>query len=516
MASPYARKTPIAAAVRPQLHRDPSSQALALARAEDGQGGGEADNSFDSFDERPRSRNNKGGGGLLGRIRKSIGWLTGRSAAAVQDDNDAQEDEEEELATNNNDDEESRMTGRNTAASRSMLLPAGIPAPPPPAKKRDFTSTATAASVASRSQLDGDSGAPESAKRIRTSHSTLNLPGSSTAAGSVVPANLARLASPSMLNGSNNGRARSPLRNPSPTRSAYGSTAQSQLAAGQSRMFNLPTSATFNGLPNSSRSSMTVPRRSMSPGTQYALAPAPVSGGSTSTSLFGLQSQSPFKSAHSATLPPSSAGGALRSPDFTGLNISNGLARSPSVPRERLAIQQQQGSRLYPYSQQQRPSSALSYASGAGGGLPTSFSVGANLSFSGGGQNKRSYGSMSPTRISPMFGGYPRPTTGAAGGGSNISPTSTDFSEYGRTAKRQKKEVVWQSGKGFVAVDVVAADGGDDRLENGDEGGGGMPKNAAELTLERLENLRRPQLDSLRNRVGLLSFFLFLSLKLEY
>lgn len=179
------------------------------------------------------------------------------------------------------------------------------------------------------------------------------------------------------------------------------------------------------------------------------------------------------------------------------------------MPRERNSVHQ--GSKLYPYANMAtlpRSGSVLSRPStlasaGATAGLPSSYSLGANLSLNLSGK-KRPYGALS---VSP-------PRSAVAGqriyspfrAPSNISPTHTDFSTTtseaaARANKRQKKDIVWIEGRGFVAVDVDGKPVEDREREEREMMA--MPQNEAERTLVRLESLRRPQIDSLRSRVSL-------------
>jgi hypothetical protein len=107
--------------------------------------------------------------------------------------------------------------------------------------------------------------------------------------------------------------------------------------------------------------------------------------------------------------------------------------------------------------------------------------------------SKRSHAAMStsPPKISPArsnfsFSRYNIP-----------SPSSTDFagSDGYHRAKRQKTSVVWDPSKGFVAGDEHGNPIKDEPTQSG------PPKNEAERILERLESIRRPQLDTLRNKV---------------
>ena len=539
--SPYARDAALAQFKRPALMRDPSSQTLDDAEGGGGTGGGRGStrdtaSTFASAKKdvnRQNRRKTIGPEGLFGRVRRGLGWLVGSSSSRTggnegqEDDND---DEQEELddetgrhfngsgsdsrrrslnGSSGRGDEESALDGNNSAASRAMSgrpagqLAAGVPPPPakralPAASASAGTSSATAArrvyptpsalgggtSIRSGVEEDeeDDSAVP---KRLRTSHSTLNLPKTNS-----VPTNLSHASS----GPSYNPRSRSPLRNPSPTRPS---------TIFPSGPYGLPasTSSVLNGgrAPSAAGSI----RRSVSPGLapQYAVHARPDSG---TSSTFGLTSQSPFRRTAFGAGPGSAtgygSGSSARSPEFslTSLNIANGLARSPSVPRERLALQQ--GSRLYPF---QRSPSITGSMSGAGPrsssalGLPNSFSLGTGLS-----GTKRGLSSMlsqggSPPRISPVYGTYAcQPSY--AGSLGFPSPASTDFAgEIAHRAKRQRMSVVWDPERGFVPSD---ADGKPVPLT--DEGAGQeVPKNEAERILERLEGLRRPQIDGLRNRV---------------
>lgn len=101
--------------------------------------------------------------------------------------------------------------------------------------------------------------------------------------------------------------------------------------------------------------------------------------------------------------------------------------------------------------------------------------------------------SVSPPKISPVHSSLFRPNST----GVTASPTSTDFgSDAMHRSKRQRLSVVWDPEKGFVTSD---ADGrsASQALDIGE-----APKNEAERILERLESLRRPQVDGMRATVS--------------
>lgn len=441
--SPYAR---------PSLKRDSSSQTLAALESGDSAGGSAQD-----ADKLDRRKTVGGTDGLLGRVRRGLGWLVGRTADPTVNGELA-----EDVGINGQkSDEESILTGATTR-TRTQALTAGTPRTssnlvrnaPVSANKRDYRPTP--------SVLSGDFDVSESAKKLRTSHSTLNLPRKASPPKATRQPHSSTSAIPS--------RALSPNRPLSPR---LGLPDSQSTIAGHSKAhifpsgpFGIPTHNTING--NSSR-------RSVSPGglSQYALVSQPTTG---TSSAFGLQSQSPFRA----------GGHSARSPDLAALNISSGLARSPSLPAERLLGLQRQGPRLYPY---QRSPSILSGVARPGR-LPVSHTVGSGLAGS-----KRDYGamSMSPPKASPLPPAFHRATPNGIRG----SPTATDFgSDISHRSKRQRVSVAWHPEKGFVPAD---ADGNPLPI---DEPPPQIPKNEAERILERLENIRRPQIDGLRSSVS--------------
>ena len=450
--SPYAR--------RPQLERDPSSHVLAALEA----GGDHLSTSAKAspppvFSSKAERRRSTGPESLLGRVRKSLGWLVGRGSPAG-----TAEDEEESLAggmSGKINDEESTIPSSNSAnyAPRSFnglngpAYTSSIPAPPP---KRNFV---TSPSIASGSHLASITDEPVSPKRMRSSHSTLNIP--------MYHSNTPTLSRYS--SGPAFSRQPSPIRYASPSR--HDGPSSPGLVNSRSSIFlSGPV-----GLPSTSdrmQVEKSGPPRSVSPALQSIKAlPLPTSA---TSSIFGLQSQSPFRlSARSPELP------------VNLLDISSGLARSPSLPRQRLSLHAQQASRLYPY---QRSPSLLS-AGSQNSAFPINYSIGSGLS-----GTKRGYNSISqsPPKISPVrtsfFSNGVKNTT--------LSPTSTDFgSDHTHRAKRQRVGMIWDPEKGFVASD---AEGKPLQQEMARQS---VPKNEAERILERLESIRRPQLDGLRNKV---------------
>lgn len=450
--SPYAR--------RPGLHRDSSSQTLAaLESGSSGRSGGTSQQQ--DQDKLNRRKSVGASEGLLGRFKR---WLGGGSRAATSDDIVEDDNASSRIRER---DEESLLNG----SSRLHKLPSS-----------NNYSSSTAPRIASNlqhvsnqtqnkrlyhptpsvlSSLVGAEGAEaSSAKKLRTSHSTLNLPTS--------PPRATRTGHAS------DGPATGRLRSPSPQRPlsprARGLPLASTSAASifPSGPFAVPTSVNGNG------GSTYASRRSVSPGaaSQHTLGQL----ASTSNLAFGLQSQSPFRS----------VGRSARSPDFAALNISNGLARSPSLPRERLNGFGRRGSRLYPY---QRSPSILS------GIARTSTLVPSHSLDTGLAGTKRSYGatSYSPPKGSPL----PHSAFRASPGNMHISPVGTEFgSEHSHRSKRPRLSVVWHPEKGFIQGDA------DGRTTQEGQMPAPEPKNEAEKILQRLESTRSSQIAGLRSSVS--------------
>lgn len=451
--SPYAR---------PTLKRDSSSQTLAAL--ESGGSGGSA-NGKDST-KLDRRKSDGGSDGIFGRVRRGLGWLVGRSSETATEEGDDQEAEQK----GHQEDEESMLTG--STRPRTRALPARTvqassnlaQAPPVSASRRAYGNTP--------SVLSGDFDGDESARKLRTSHSTLNLPRRASPPKSTRKPHSSAGAAPQ--------RALSPSRPRSPRLGLPESQSRPSMLANPtifpSGPLNNVSRTHINGLAGASRGSV-------SPGgmSQYALASQPTSAAS---SAFGLQSQSPFRI----------GGHTARSPDLAALNISSGLARSPSLPAERLLSLQRAGPRLYPY---QRSPSILSGLARPPT-LPTSFSVHSTLATG----SKRDFGamSMSPPKASPGPHAFYRATPS----GLNASPTNTDFgSDLSHRSKRQRVSVAWHPDKGFVSTDAD----GNPLHDSGPPPS--VPKNEAERILERLENIRRPQIEGLRSSVRCKPFWLW-------
>ena len=78
-----------------------------------------------------------------------------------------------------------------------------------------------------------------------------------------------------------------------------------------------------------------------------------------------------------------------------------------------------------------------------------------------------------------------------------LSPAPSDFSaDRPHRAKRQRLGMVWDPERGFIPGDADGKPILKLELE-------APPKNEAERILERLENVRKFQVDGLRNRVSL-------------
>lgn len=444
--SPYAR---------PTLKRDSSSQALAALES-----GDRANGSIGEASKLDRRKTVGGTDGIFGRVRRGLGWLVGRAAEPSTEESDSNNQVDKEQG-----DEESMLAG--STRPRSRAAPVATPRassslarnPPLSLSKRDY---AGPPSILSH---DGPSEADESsaAKKLRTSHSTLNLPRKSSPPKGIRQSHSSAGPTP--------GRALSPGRPLSPrleVPEVGESHKRSIFASGPL------ASPAYNKIAGTIGSS----RRSVSPGglSQFALASQPTSGAS---SAFGLQSQSPFRA----------GGHSARSPDLAALNISSGLARSPSLPAERLLNLQRPGSRLYPY--QRSPSNLSGLA--RPNAMATSRSVGSGLS-----GNKRDYNAMSvsPQQASPRSSAFFRGNSN----GLHPSPTGTDFStDFSHRNKRQRVSIAWHPEKGFISTDV------DGNPLRSDDPPALVPKNEAERILERLENIRRPQIDGLRSSVSRLA-----------
>lgn len=444
--SPYAR---------PALKRDSSSQTLATLES-----GGKANGSHGDGVKLDRRKSVAGTDGIFGRVKRGLGWLVGRSA----ENSASTMDQADEKAG----DEESMLSGSTRLRNREP--PVATPRASSTLSRNPPLLSSTRDANPSPSLFSHDGGFEDqetsAAKKLRTSHSTLNLP--TRKASPPKPNRVAHSSTGALAER----RAVSPIGQLSP-RARMLESQDSVSIRNKAHIFAPTTSArtslhTLNGATATSR-------RSVSPGgmSQFALGSQPASGAS---SAFGLQSQSPFRA----------GGHTARSPDLAALNISSGLARSPSLPPDRLLALQRQGSRLYPY---QRSPSTLSGLARPNTIVP-SYSVGSTLN-----GLKRDHGamSMSPPKHSPGSLPYFR----TASQGLNISPTSTDFStDFSHRNKRQRVSVAWHPEEGFISTDAEG-----NPLRN-DVAPVAVPKNEAERILERLENIRRPQINGLRSSVG--------------
>lgn len=438
--SPYAR---------PTLKHDSSSQILAALES-GGQANGISNDAIKFGDHKKTG----GADGIFGRFRRGLGWLVGRqSELATSQAESIGELDEGHL------DEESMLSG--STRSRTRAPPVATPRvsnhlsrnPPMSLPKRDYGGTPSI--LSHDGHLEGDESS--AAKKLRTSHSTLNLPTRRSS-----PPKTTRQAHASL--GTDAGRAFSP-NGPLSPRLELPERQGASSARNKSSIFATgPLGTSLYHRPNGTAASS---RRSVSPGgmSQYALASQPTS---VTSSTFGLQSQSPFRT----------GGHSARSPDLAALNISSGLARSPSLPANRLLNLQQQGSRLYPYQRSPSTLSGLARPSV----MMASQSVGSALS--GLKRDHRAI-STSPPKMSPGRHTF-----------SQASPTGTDFSSnFSHRNKRQRVSVAWHPEQGFISTD---ADGHPLRT---DDLPVSVPKNEAERILERLENIRRPQIDGLRSSV---------------
>lgn len=448
--SPYAR---------PAFKRDSSSQTLAALES-----GGKANGSHSDAAKLDRRMSAGGTDGIFGRVKRGLGWLVGRTAESAASHTDSMDQLDEKPG-----DEESMLSGSTRPRAQGPPV-ATSRASSNLARNRTLPSSSYNAnpspSLLSRDGLFDDE--ESAAQKLRSSHSTLNLPRKTS------PPKPSRV--PHSSAGALGGRAISPQRPLSP----HAGLLEGQGTASLRNKANIfaPGTSTMsshnrlNGIAASSR-------RSVSPGglSQFALASQPNSGAS---SAFGLQSQSPFRA----------GGHSARSPDLAALNVSSGLARSPSLPPDRLLSLQRQGGRLYPY--QRSPSNLSGFA--RPNTIVPSYSVGSALS-----GLKRDHGamSMSPPKPSPGPHAYFRTTSQ----GLHASPTGTDFStEFSHRNKRQRVSVAWHPEEGFISTD---AEGNPLRH---DVPPVSVPKNEAERILERLENIRRPQIDGLRSSVRIFRF----------
>lgn len=456
---------------------------------------GRPKSSMQSQSEARVERRKSMGEGLLRRARKSIGWLIGRGVEDSSVDESADADNAAENGPSNNESNDVELGGQRSStplpgsyiphrrtssmAASTSKRPHSIAAYPGSSAGADFKQFGgygdPPMSVLSTTDT-ADERSP--GKRMRTSHSTLNLP---TIAS--IPKDSGKWPNaPNVVDShppAPYGRHRSPVRASPLSRPAGLALPPSKSSIFSNGPSPLHSSHTTNGI-SSALSSPASPRRSPSPS---ALSPNTVpfpsqQAGQTETYDFGLRSQSPFR--------------INRSPEVSlaPLNLSSGLARSPSVSHDRLP-QSQTASRLYPYGRQ--ASSLLSPGARSSFAFPTSHSYAGSLGAYAGQKRGLSAISNSPPKVSPVHSTYSnRYRHGTPMG---VSPTLTDFDHLHR-AKRQRTSFVWHPERGFVAGDE------DGKPIEEPEEPIEAPKNDAERILQRLESTRTLQVNGLRSHVS--------------